>query len=354
MMNQFPDPSVAARTLAQDDYEFSVQRARPHLAAFAAAQDISREGRQAVWRLMMQAGWCRLLGVPIELPDLSLGAVEAATRETWRYCRSLMKQLPRLGAEFDRASTQEEMNESCCSVLERRMELWAMMIALDDALEMLDQGASAGEIKSLHRQVNRLDGLLAELDLMLHGVEELLGIVVDLPLLDNWRDMLAEEFSDTMPWWLSGELEQGTERRYEAALATMPSGAVWERRVAESSRLMRIADYLPAPRVELAAAAEEEDDNELLLAWRSPDEQWIARLRIPEAPRKGEQTEIKLFIMDDADRPATCFAGETTRVGDFELTLDAQASATFPLAALRAAGGERRLLVGGQEWVWSG
>jgi hypothetical protein len=67
-----------------------------------------------------------------------------------------------------------------------------------------------GDIDSkLGHQYDKILDAFRSLDSTLQSEEHLrlLSVAVELPLLENWRLMLADPFREALPWWLDGRLE---------------------------------------------------------------------------------------------------------------------------------------------------
>jgi len=62
--------------------------------------------------------------------------------------------------------------------------------------------------------VNRYVDALAVFDEALQTPENLalLSTLVNLPLLENWRQSLAGDYKEVLPWWLDGTLERAAQQ----------------------------------------------------------------------------------------------------------------------------------------------
>lgn len=164
-------------------------------------------------------GFCRLyginvpsdiksvLGVPLP-PELLVPAID----ETLRILHSATDDARTLPEQFDGGEPIEDRSY-CTSLLHLLMELWALFVVVDDEYQKhiceVEQGSNS-LFAILMRRL--LDGFAA-LDDELQRNEQirLLSVATELPLLDNWRRMLAKPYRELLPWWLDGTLEAAAE-----------------------------------------------------------------------------------------------------------------------------------------------
>jgi hypothetical protein len=172
-------------------------------------------------------GFCRLYGIslpsdlktrlptplPVELlvPGIieALRILEAATEDS--------RAIP---DRFDNSESLEDRSH-CTSLLHLLMELWAIFIVVDEEYQygLRDQQSFSSPFSTWMRRL--LDAYSA-LDGELQRDEQLrlLSVATELPLLENWRKMLAEPYRDPLPWWLDGTLEEAAARIEERVVNT--------------------------------------------------------------------------------------------------------------------------------------
>lgn len=113
---------------------------------------------------------------------------------------------------FDGSEPVEDVSH-CTSLLHLLMELWAIFIVVDDEYqnEPFDLKCFPSPFGAL---VRRLLDRFSALDGELQREEQLclLSVATELPLLENWRQMLVEPYRDPLPWWLDGTLEEAAMR----------------------------------------------------------------------------------------------------------------------------------------------
>ncbi|HUY34245.1 MAG TPA: hypothetical protein VMV69_15975 [Pirellulales bacterium] len=167
----------------------------------------------AAYLVVMNLGSCRLYGidVPADLatqigqalpPDIVVTAAQVLASVLTTAAEDA-KSLP---ARFDDAEAIEDQSV-CTDFLHQLMEFWAVFVVIDDEYQSrLCKGTPVGELSAAMDRV--LEGFQA-LDDLLQQDERLLllSVATELPLLENWRGMLAAPFNESPPWWLDGTLE---------------------------------------------------------------------------------------------------------------------------------------------------
>lgn len=170
-------------------------------------------------KLVSALGYCRIYGIqlPKEVDQLLTGQwprelIVAAVEELKRILKVATEHASSLPRDFDEAEPLED-RDYCMSVLHLAMETWAMFVAIDEQYQLhLDRGD--GLDMTFSRIFNELQDALDSFDTQVQKEEQmkLLSIATELPLLENWRSMLAEPFRTRLPWWLDGELEAKAEQ----------------------------------------------------------------------------------------------------------------------------------------------
>jgi hypothetical protein len=257
-------------------------------------------------------------------PALAAAAVDGLEAALPGWAEAVQK----LDAGYD-GEWRTDGDEDCSRLLEDRMRTWGALVAVREA---------ADERPELGPLVERARAVGEAFDRWLRSQEEELSAVVGLPLLSNWKGLLAPPYRDPLPWWLDGTLEAAAARVRQTALAAMPSEAVW--------RLVANKAILP-PLVEPAVAAalgarESVYARKRELWWASPDERRTARLILPAVSTKSEESVPRPINFDavPTDTPVLVgnAAGTTSASGQFRVSL----------AQLRDA--DLRLKVGGEWW----
>jgi len=158
-------------------------------------------------------GFCRIYGISVP-PDLkkqlkSPLPIELLAPAIFKMLRLLelsTEDARSLPSRFDNSEAFEDLSH-CTSILHSLMELWAMYIIIDDEYRLsLKENTDVFFEERMHRLLDAFTVLDAEVQ----GEEQLhiLSIVTELPLLDNWRKMLAKPYRKHLPWWLDGTLEE--------------------------------------------------------------------------------------------------------------------------------------------------
>ncbi|MBM3281708.1 MAG: hypothetical protein FJY91_03200 [Candidatus Harrisonbacteria bacterium] len=184
----------------------------------------SWDGSNAAFKLAKSLGMCRLFGVNAStlIDCLSVSVAIAAAGELQTRLGDWIQRADDAEAEW-LASESFGRLDACCTLLENRMEAWAIFRVL------LESHATCFERTGFEasRLLNRLlaiSELTMKFDTALQEQDrlELLSTIVDLPLLDNWRAFLADEFQQHLPWWLDGTLERVGDEVEQQALSLLP------------------------------------------------------------------------------------------------------------------------------------
>ena len=190
-------------------------------------------GRAAAWLVAEGLGYCRLFGVSLGEADgpLSVAMAIAAAQELQRDLELATERSQSLREDwFD--LDEMDGDERCLSLLELRMDAWAILRVLDEAYWGCLDATGFDPIR-LRNELNALCCHIDTFDGMLEEHIDLLATVADATLLANWRAFLADEFQDCLPWWLDGTLEEEALKTDRIAAAALPEFDVaryrWER-----------------------------------------------------------------------------------------------------------------------------
>ncbi len=170
---------------------------------------------EAAYAVVRYLGYCRLYG--IELPtDVNMRITERlllylfvpASVELIRRIKFAISSAKELSARFDDAEPLEDI-KLCTSALHLLMQIWAATLALEEGYRFYLTKTCDTESK-LAQQFDRVLEQVHSLDSVLQQGESirLLSVATSLPLLENWRLMLAAPFREQSPWWLDGRLEE--------------------------------------------------------------------------------------------------------------------------------------------------
>jgi hypothetical protein len=191
--------------------EWRLALADPNLTRCAEG-DVSAAAEGAAYRAAVALGRSRLFGVALGDWDgvLAVPLARAAARRLTECLRRLRKRADDLGTFWDKAEDDSEAREECLNLLEGRMEVWATFVALDEAqLDALAHSLPGhAELVAACRQA-QLE--LAPADEALLRQKDILSVAAGTELLANWRRLLVEPYSLSLPWWLDGTLEEAAE-----------------------------------------------------------------------------------------------------------------------------------------------
>jgi hypothetical protein len=166
---------------------------------------------QAAFRVAAALGSCRLCGV--ELPETLDGTLPprmalAAGEMLEALLDGQTREAANLSERWDHADWFVGQNLAA-ELLEVRMEAWAAAVAMDEARAAASAQGLYDDLAELDRLEERLfEGFRAfDAELQSHENLVLLASVTEMPLLANWRALLADEYR-SLPWWLDGTLER--------------------------------------------------------------------------------------------------------------------------------------------------
>jgi hypothetical protein len=194
----------------------------PALARLAAG-DASPAAEATAYRAASALGRARLFAVALGDWDgvLNPTLARAAARHLTLVLQRLRARADALPKFWDEAGDDVEAREKCLSLLEARMEAWAVCVALDEAqLDALVHSRDGrDELVTDYRQAQ---GELAPTDEALVRQTDFLSIAAGTELLGNWRRLLDEQYRIALPWWLDGSLEETATRLWKQ----LPAGRI--------------------------------------------------------------------------------------------------------------------------------
>ena len=229
---QRPNESAAGDQLGCAE---SLRRAlsRAELSAFddESTRIVSENEQAALW-LAVALGRCRLFGVdPGDLNGvLPQRTAIAAAAECSRQLRHWTENFGAFARRCDNGDVDSDCDLEAGHFLFIRMDIWAAVIAIDEAYEasLLDKGASTGRFR---RVIGQLAVDSRTFDTVMQDNMEVICMAANTELLKNWRDLLAPPYRNALPWWLDRTLEAVADQIEENAIATQPSDAAWRKLV---------------------------------------------------------------------------------------------------------------------------
>ena len=202
-------PTPSGHDLIGWKESFRQALAQAPLADFQAGVEPRLPALRAAYHLAACLGKCRLFGV--ELGDLDgtiPPEIAAAAADQWgAYLRDWTAATGRLERVWGDAEEEMESLDRSVDLLTARMESWAVFLAVDEAYQDCVESSSPTRQRLGRSLRTALDGLDL-FDVTLRGVAIYLAPAAETELLDNWRRLLAADYSRTLPWWLDGELER--------------------------------------------------------------------------------------------------------------------------------------------------
>lgn len=307
-MNPVPPPP--AREDLPCGWRNALRRALadPALARFDDDPTVAQaEADWAAYTVAVALGRCRLFGAHLGEDDGSLGPAmgRAAARKWDAFLKEWTQAANEIPRHFHEADGAMELLDVALDPLVRRMDSWAAFVAIDEAYEEAqesawpDRGEFGAQLDSCLEGLDRFDAALKE-----HI--EYLAVASRTALLDNWRKMLTQEYTASLPWWLGGTLERLDEQIAAGATA-------WQPRRLPARRDELPLDFSSDPEVvRLVAEAHR-------LAWGHQANPGFAietsiieplpHQRIAVYQHLMPQTRLRFLLADDAGAGKTIMAG---------------------------------------------
>jgi len=307
----------------------------PDLEKFDANPD--EDAERAAARVAVALGYCRVFGLDAGedagvLPVAeALGAAHAFSTEV----RELESDIDKLPGKWDMAEDGTEQESLCADILERRMDLWVGLIALNEAALEAILGDDAGawtlseRLDSLSDAVDHLDDRIQQPEIL-----GLLSTLVATELISNWRQLLVEPYASIPPYWLDGTLEEvdrQCQRALEQTLARFPKRTGSAERARRAALVIR--DLRP---IALAADTPAPSAPVILLRWRSPDGRYLAQLPYARTPIVGQKVKLTIRRAETSEL-ADELAGATVDCAGDGGRLGPDARMDISLDVLRAA-----------------
>jgi len=184
--------------------------ADPALACFAKGILPDDASRHAAYIVAVSIGRCRLFGIGTDREmDGALPLAVAHAAVQWMFlgvCHGLRAGANGLPKRLNEAIAVEA-EDLCLDLLAGRLNAWAAQVALEEAYRAEDDGAEL-DAKKLAGALDSLAGELLLVDDALRAVAIELTLAASGYLLENWRGLLAPEYVEIAPCWLTGELAQ--------------------------------------------------------------------------------------------------------------------------------------------------
>lgn len=186
---------------------------------------------RAAERAALALGHCSLAGVsiPEDLPPVLPWNLARMAALAWSARLQQANQQTGALRQRGRAPTDPHAADQLgIDLLQTRMAAWAGFVAIDRAYAHgLETGESDNEVDQA--LLDKLLGALEDFDAALLAQEERLCMIAHLPLLQEWRQLLAAPFRDPLPWWLDGTLEAAAREMQRRALALPPDNPIRQR-----------------------------------------------------------------------------------------------------------------------------
>ncbi len=344
-----------------------LQALRVALASSDWDSPVTNRREQAAFALAEAIGECRLVGVEVE-PSLdgSLATADslAALRELSRRLARWIEHAKALPQKWDGCESFEA-DQCCCEVLEGLWKSWAVMVAVDEALQAAWELAPH-EAEQLQSALRGVDDFRDALDREALNQVSYLATIADLPLLNNWRTALTSPYSESLPWWLDGAIEEVAAQQDREALSLLPRADFVHDKTANTneSPLVRARDlpevpaydWLPAKEetsLALAAAGGSAVPQWTELSWHSADGKYQALLMLPHPLQQGEETMVKVLFFRADGEIATELNGALVVLAGVAGTIDVEGAVEFRIGDLRQPQQEPNLLVGKPAMPWA-
>lgn len=313
------------------------------------------EAKYAAYRLAVCVGRCRLASIR-ETDDtkrlyrrLNERTAKAALQWLADLVEESRQRINTLEDDIDGSCNDLEADNYCCSLLETRIDAWAVLEAVRQEIAETDR-----------RLFFDVEELVDEFNFELFMVRSLLSSIADLPFLDNWRQLLNVQAMEEVPWFLDETLEIEAERIWEETMATLPPAEVYRelrRQVDRMPRPLPIGSAWPreifSDRPALALAASDASaDRPRYLYWHAPDGAFQASMRIPSSHSVPIPDSIRIEFDTPHDGKAESLVGTPVWLAGVESRIGEDAVADFSSSTVIDQGQDLVLAVGSRDTVW--
>ena len=306
----------------------------------------------AALELAMVLGKCHKVGVELGSADgvLPVPVAIAAAHGMVTRLGLLLAEAQSLGARWETALDQIEMNDILIYALRDRIDMYAAYSELIEADLSALEGREPGRAE-LDAAIGQVTPLLGEYDDALWAERELLSLVADLPLLKTYSNLMTKAGAEILPWWANGSL-------VEIAQANMPQvvPSAPQKPPTITFPQATVSAWLPEIARPLAAASKNEDELEEKKRpywWLQPGGLAYAKMRVPRMVRtENHRLTVEIF-KQGLDEPATEFSGEKIWLAGVPGQIDQTGAAEFRVGDLNASGQGPVLQVGDdfRDWI---
>lgn len=336
--------------------------ADPRLNELNYQDPISEEAAAVVLMLAQTLGYCRLFAVSVpETLDGSLPCTAAvsAAMTLKGIMADCVSEVEEFAVQFHSTRTDVEAELLAADWLRVRMDIWATFLAIEEGWRA---AMEAGDVRAdqLSDAMDELLDDIHQLDVALQRDLDLLSIVEQTMLLQNWRDMLSEDFSHGLPWWLDGTIGKmaATLRSGGNRVAGEMASSQADRMVEQVRRFRCLQSWTQSNTSD--APTESRDE---VFQWTSPEGTWIATLEMLKS-RKEEGRTMCRVVFSGANQEqldgVLLSLGTARAIVRLELTGETDSAvppyaiADLPIEALKMEEMEFALRVSGHLWRETG
>jgi len=234
-----------------------------------------------VARFVSAVGFCRLYGIKVPYENAMLidhawprEILVTAVDEAISLLKFATESASSLPQDFDQAEALED-RDYCTSMLFLMMKSWAMFVVIDEQYQLhLD---TVNDFNTpFSKLMNELFAAKDAFDVEVQQDEQmcLIAVATELPLLENWRNMLTENYAELLPWWLDGTLEKiadTTQTTIEESFDFFaPSQVVFGQSISRLKDQSDPTSHQQKPKYPSMASNSSEDD--FMDYWKIPNE----------------------------------------------------------------------------------
>lgn len=308
--------------------------ADPILDEFDSGGAVTQECRSLAHHLAETLGYCRLFNVDVpESFDGSLSAAiaTAAARDLREHLVVETLSFDDFPETWEQTQSQVELELLCCDVLETRMDAWAVVVSAAEALMAADDEPFE-QVNSLNQAIEQLLDAVDRFDSVLLQNKEQLCIATDTRLLDNWRNLLAEEYRLVLPWWLDGTLERISKAPLERIdLSAIKNPSTMEHYQVELASHATHTLDVRMREVDPALAANDKTQrpqfDEFCWIPSQPEFQCHAFLKVPKTLKASGQTEVHVTFKGPQEQE---LVGKPMALGKGRAIISSRSLASLP------------------------
>lgn len=191
------------------DYDHTIIRRLERLTRKLTIPE-KQNDQELSYLLLLNLGRAHLYGtqIPNNTPTLAKPALLATLVFAFQLIEDFKKHIASFESQFLESEADECLSLTA-SLIHQRMDLWAYFIAIETYVDR-----NAADSDELSKPIDDFADAILQVDTLLQTepMMGLMSVACETFLLENERRSLSPEFSECLPWWLDGRLEEICDR----------------------------------------------------------------------------------------------------------------------------------------------